>query len=117
MLLGGGSVDEREWLACTDPSRMLDFLRRSGRVSKRKLGLFACACCRRHASVLRGKRNRQVLRANEDFADGRITRKEMEEARRRWHHFDYPFPIRGTWQMALSWATLTLRPEAQSLAV
>jgi hypothetical protein len=38
-------MDETGWLACTDPSPMLDLLR--GRASERKLRLFAVACYRR----------------------------------------------------------------------
>jgi hypothetical protein len=38
-------MTESEWVTCTDPARILDFLK--GKVSERKMRLFACACCRR----------------------------------------------------------------------
>jgi hypothetical protein len=39
-------VNEQGWDTCTDPALMLEFLRTSGKASKRKMLLFACACCR-----------------------------------------------------------------------
>jgi hypothetical protein len=40
-------VTEEEWLDCTDTEKMLRFLKRKRRVTKRKLRLFSVACCRR----------------------------------------------------------------------
>ena len=37
-------MTEQDWQCCTDPTPLLVFLR--GRASKRKLRLFAVACCR-----------------------------------------------------------------------
>jgi hypothetical protein len=37
-------MTQQEWMACTDPTPMLEFLR--GKASERKLRLFFCACCR-----------------------------------------------------------------------
>jgi hypothetical protein len=98
-------MTEQEWNTGIRPLTMLEFLR--GKASDRKLRLFACACCRRHRSVLRGKKSRQMLEVSEDFADDRISREDMEKMRKRWYTFDYPFPLTGTWQMALACATIT----------
>src|SRR5262245_29300727 len=43
-------MTEAEWLACTDPMPMLEFL--AGRVSQRKLSLLSVACCRRVQHLL-----------------------------------------------------------------
>ena len=52
-------MTEAEWLACKDPQRMLDFLR--GKISNRKLRLFACSCCRRLWPLLPEERHRRAV--------------------------------------------------------
>src|SRR5262245_10588461 len=71
-------MTEAEWLACTDPQPMLEFLR--GKASDRKLRLFAVACCRRVLPSLEYEEFRDAVRKAESFADGFADRAEMLEA-------------------------------------
>jgi hypothetical protein len=88
-------MTEAEWLACTDPGLMLEFLSRrasswKARVfsplgfktsppSDRKLRLFACACCRRawHLLIERG---RQDVVTAERCADAELGAPELDSA-------------------------------------
>jgi hypothetical protein len=99
-------MTEEEWLACTDPKPMLEFLR--GKASDRKLRLFAVGCCKRLRGLYRGKRNRQVLEVAERFSDDLASRKDMEAARGVWlDRFDST--VMGAGRRAFSWATNTSR--------
>ncbi len=53
-------MDESEWLACADPDAMLASVR--GRVSARKLRLFAAACCRHAWDLIDGDARAAVER-------------------------------------------------------
>jgi hypothetical protein len=61
-------MTEAEWLACADPTPMLEFLR--DRVSARKMRLFAVACCRRMWHLLADERSRKAIEFAESNADG-----------------------------------------------
>jgi hypothetical protein len=71
-------MTEAEWLICTEPRRMLPVV--SSTISKRKLRLFACACCRRVWDVLPDARSRLAVEVAERFADGQATDAERAAA-------------------------------------
>jgi hypothetical protein len=68
-------MTEAQWLECTDPLTMLNYLRNTA--SERKLRLFACACCRKLWHLLRSVRSRRAVELSERYADGMAERKAM----------------------------------------
>ena len=71
-------MTEQEWLACTDPTLLLQFVR--GKFSDRKLRLFAVACCRRIWQLIDDDRSRQAIVIAEEFADGRVGAADLVDA-------------------------------------
>jgi hypothetical protein len=73
------AMTEAEWLTSTDPMPMLEFVR--GKVSDRKLWLYAAACCRRiqqeknehlfHTTKAQDQLTR-AIEATERYADGQV---------------------------------------------
>ena len=72
-------MTEVEWLACTDPTPMLEYLR--GKASDRKLRLFACAVCRRAWDTLTPRRIRRAVELGEEYADGHATVLDLHRGR------------------------------------
>jgi hypothetical protein len=73
-----GQMTEAEWLGCDDPETMLEFVQ--GKVSERKLQLFAVACCRRISHLLKDKRSQDVIEVLEQFAEGEVREGALSEA-------------------------------------
>src|SRR5262245_24049403 len=69
-----------EWLACDDPTPMLEYVRR--RAGDRRLPLFGCACCRRVWPADPGPDVAALRRAAETVADGAAGDAARERARR-----------------------------------
>jgi hypothetical protein len=96
-------MNEQEWLACADPTPMLEFIR--GRIAdpldslsvkgdfrgkstsaavpwkaaQRKLRLFACACVRR-TEEFGGPDALHAIRISEQYADGLVDMADLEDA-------------------------------------
>jgi hypothetical protein len=71
-------MTEQEWLACADPTAMLEFLH--GKTSHRKMRLFACACCRAGWSLIPDPRSQRMIAVLEDAVDGACSAQECQEA-------------------------------------
>jgi hypothetical protein len=67
------------WQTSKDPGEMLAAL--PGKVSERKLRLFACACCRRAWHLLPEEPSRRAVEIAESHADGATTAEELAQAR------------------------------------
>src|SRR5437764_8418030 len=71
-------MTEDEWLACTDPVPMVEFVRE--RVSKRTLALYRCAGCRHIAHLFFDPKSQRVIEVLERYVDGKADQDEMQSA-------------------------------------
>jgi len=69
-------MTEAKWLSSDDAVVMLDYA--LGRISPRKMRLFAVACCRRLTLSLTGNPVRPLIDGAERFADDLIDRQELQ---------------------------------------
>jgi hypothetical protein len=81
------TMTEAEWLACTDPTPMLEYLQ--GKAGERKLRLFAAARCR----LFRPDWNdwwpiREAVDAAEQFSDGLSPAGQLTQFHRTWEDFN-----------------------------
>src|SRR5262249_8703230 len=74
-------MTESEWLACTDPQPMLDYLRTRG--SPRKTRLLSCAFCRLNWGSLESPHSRQCIEVAEAYADGEARPAQLRAALQR----------------------------------
>ena len=73
-------MTEQEWLACTDPTTMLEWLQANHLITDRKQRLLDCACVRRVWHLLTDERGRKAVEVAERFADGMAELDELREA-------------------------------------
>jgi hypothetical protein len=69
-------MTEAEWLDCTNPMLMRDYLRLNQMGSERKLRLFALACSCRFLHLLSDERSLQALTVADRFVEGQTTHEE-----------------------------------------
>jgi hypothetical protein len=71
-------MTEAEWMTCTNPQKMLDFL--GEKANDRKLRLFAVACCRGVWAWIKLKRSREATEQAERYADGLLNKATLAAA-------------------------------------
>jgi hypothetical protein len=91
-------MTEAEWLACTDPQKMFEYLQASGKASDRKLRLFAVANYRLcyGPDLAYSTTAQRAVEVAERFADGLAGREELSQSSRAasdaaWYSLDAVF--------------------------
>jgi hypothetical protein len=71
-------MTEEQWLTCTDPGPMLEFLR--GKAGRGRVRLLICAACRRLWPWVPNDRSREAVAYSERYADGSASLAELRRA-------------------------------------
>ena len=74
-------MTEEEWLECTIPTPMIDWLGQDIVRDDRKLRLFALACCQRILHLMTDARSRLAVEVADRFVEGRASSSELDNAR------------------------------------
>jgi hypothetical protein len=111
-----------EWERCADPEAMVEFLRAErqaarSRAGRRRLRLFAAACCRRAAPLLTDPRSLRALEVVERLAEGRATPAQAARARRDADDARFTFTAAGQRAAGPAGIILAARREEAALAV
>ena len=103
-------MTEADWLSGVDPDPMLSAIRE--KVSRRKLRLFSCACCRRIWHLLIDRRSRGAVEAAERLSDRTIEHRDVvrarQDARAAWKHL-YAEDAHFSFQIAAEAASRAIR--------
>jgi hypothetical protein len=110
-------MTELEWKTCTEPSAILQLVAKNGKVSARKLRLFAVGCCRRISDWIQPPQSQLTIAVAARFADGMATPAELAAARAA-AHTARPAPLGTSGPLINAWlaAVHTAEPDAWEAA-
>jgi hypothetical protein len=104
------TMTEAEWLACTDPEAMLEFL--LSQATNRQLRLFVCACARQVGHQLVNEGSKEAVIVAEEFADGEATLEELTSA----YQLAKNISIRSDLQTDIGQGSWSEKPAARTAA-
>jgi hypothetical protein len=78
-------ISEQQWLSAAEPDTLLSYLEQHRVITRvpggrRRLALFACACCRLVWHLLENEASRRAVEVSERAAEGQASRQELKDA-------------------------------------